>query len=182
MLPMCVLTVRSEMTSWLAIWRLVSPSASSARICRVALMPSRRGMSTSISTTSGSSSPTCWIASLPSLASPTTSTPSALRHSSTTPWRVTEWSSTTRTLVTAPLRSPGSVVTTAPLVRLDRDLDREYRPVLVHPTPHRAAHRLGVGPGQGEAEPGARAAPLDRLVGALERLEELVERPAGEPR
>src|SRR4029453_9851174 len=171
------------MVSW-SSWTVSTTTPTegwSWRICLVALIPSRLGMSTSISTTSGSSSPPPWMASLPSLASPTTSTPSALRHNSTTPWRVTEWSSTTRTLVTAPLRSPDSVVTAAPLVRLCRDLDPEGGAVLVDTATDRSSHHFGVCPGQGEPEPGAGATSLDRLVGALERLEELFELVAREP-
>src|SRR3954469_9515960 len=69
------------------------------RSSRIAPTPSRRGMTRSMSTTSGCSRSACRTASSPSAASPTTSRPSWSDRNVRSPSRTTSWSSTSRTLI-----------------------------------------------------------------------------------
>src|SRR4051812_7292784 len=70
-----------------------------SRSARIASMPSRFGMTRSISTTSGFNRSACSIASSPSDASPATSMPSCSARKPRSPSRTTAWSSTTSTRI-----------------------------------------------------------------------------------
>src|SRR6266576_6506482 len=69
------------------------------RSSRMAPTPSRRGMTRSMSTTSGLSRSACRTACSPSAASPTTSRPSWSERKVRSPSRTTSWSSTSSTRI-----------------------------------------------------------------------------------
>jgi hypothetical protein len=96
---------RSAANTYSSRSKVVSTSTrgASARseICRVASMPSTRGMRTSINTTSGFSVRAVATASIPSPASPTTSSSGSDPRIILKPERTSRWSSAIRTRITA---------------------------------------------------------------------------------
>src|SRR5215212_1003677 len=94
---------------------------SMSRICAVASMPDRRGIRTSIKTTSGIRSCAFSTASWPSLASPTSSRSSSLPRTISRPRRNSAWSSTT---ITRSRSLSPVLVTRAPSASILVGLDR----------------------------------------------------------